>query len=241
MKIYGLIKTTLLDYPGKVASTIFLGGCNLRCPFCHNMNLVTGSDKIDPIPIEDVMTHLKTRAGVIDGVCITGGEPTLEPGLVRLIQSIKNLGLLVKLDSNGTKFPVLEDLLSKKLLDYIAIDIKSSFTNYSNVCFSHSETVSEKYIDDIINNVSKTVNMLIGQNQVPYEFRTTVIKEYHDLNVFEQIGEMLENADSYYLQNFRYSESVPDRHLHGYTKGELQTFADMLSSKIKYVGIRGVD
>ncbi len=241
MKIYGLIKTTLLDYPGKVASTIFLGGCNLRCPFCHNMNLVTGINNIDPIPYEEVMHHLQSRAGVIDGVCITGGEPTLEPDLIRLIRSIKDLGLLVKLDSNGTRSSVLDDLLSKNLLDYIAIDIKSSFTNYSNICFSEKDEIPQKYIDDIINSVSDTIHMLISQNQVPYEFRTTVIREYHDLNVFKQIGEMLENADSYYLQNFRDSESVPNRNLHGYTKGELQTFADMLSTKIKHVGIRGVD
>ena len=241
MKIYGLIKTTLLDYPGKVASTIFLGGCNLRCPFCHNMNLVTGINNIDPIPYEEVMNHLHTRAGVIDGVCITGGEPTLEPDLVRLIQSIKELGLLVKLDSNGTRPSVLEELLSESLLDYIAIDIKSSFTNYSNVCFSNDNDFSRKYIDDIINNVSHTIHMLISQKQVPYEFRTTVIREYHDLAVFKQIAEMLENADSYYLQNYRDSEFVPNRNLHGYTKGELQTFADMLSTKIKHVGIRGLD
>ena len=107
MQIYGLMKTTLLDYPGKVASTIFLGGCNFRCPFCHNMDLVTGLKDIEPVPAEDVMKHLRSRSGVIDGVCITGGEPTLQSDLDRLIRSIKDLGLLVKLDTNGSNVAVL--------------------------------------------------------------------------------------------------------------------------------------
>jgi pyruvate formate lyase activating enzyme len=241
MKVYGLIKTTLLDYPGKVASTVFLGGCNFRCPFCHNMDLVTGLDGIEPLPMEDIMKHLKSRAGVIDGVCITGGEPTLQPDLGRLIRSIKDLGLLVKLDSNGSNPALLRDLMSEKLIDYIAIDIKSSFSTYNKVCGFDILGLNPENEDNIIGNIRDTVSMLINQNSVPYEFRTTVIKEYHDLNVFKQIADMLEGARIYWLQNYVCSEFVPDKTLHGYNKEELQPFVDVLSHKIKEVKIRGLD
>ena len=240
MQIYGLMKTTLLDYPGKVASTIFLGGCNFRCPVCHNMDLVTGLDNIEPIPLEDIMKHLKTRAGVIDGVCITGGEPTLQPDLDRLIRSIKELGLLVKLDSNGSNADIIRRFIGENLIDYIAIDIKSSFSTYNNICGFDLLGYTDETAEDLIGNIRETVSMLISQNSTPYEFRTTVIREYHDLNVFEQIGEMLKGARAYYLQNYVCSDNVPDKSLHGYTKGELQSFADLLSGNIKEVGIRGI-
>ena len=241
MQIYGLMKTTLLDYPGKVASTIFLGGCNLRCPFCHNMDLITGLNEIEPIPYKDVIKHLNTRKGVIDGVCITGGEPTLQPDLVNLIETIKEIGLLVKLDSNGSNTAVLDELLQKKLIDYIAIDVKSSFNKYPQICGLDTADYSEDYVKSIINNVQNTISLLKNQNLIPYEFRTTVIKEYHDEDEFEQIGEMLNGADAYYLQSFKSSEFVPNKSLHAYTKRELEVFAGQLSSKIKRVEIRGVD
>ena len=241
MKIYGLQKTTLLDYPGKVASTIFLGGCNFRCPFCHNMDLVTDLENIEPISVEDIMKHLKTRAGVIDGVCITGGEPALQPGLDRLIRSIKDLGLLVKLDSNGSKSSVLKKFIDEKLIDYIAIDIKSSFSSYNKVCGFDILGLNPEEVKDVIRNVRETISLLINQDSVPYEFRTTVIREYHDSEEFEQIGDMIKGARAYYLQNFVSSDHVPDKALHGYTKGELQSFADKLSLKVKEVGIRGID
>lgn len=241
MQIYGLMKTTLLDYPGKVASTIFLGGCNFRCPFCHNMDLITGLNEIEPIPFADVIKHLNSRKGVIDGVCITGGEPTLQPDLIDLIKSIKELGLLVKLDSNGSKTAVLDELLSKKLVDYIAIDAKSSFSKYPLVCGLDSSCHDENYIKDIVNNVQNTVSLLINQDLIPYEFRTTVIREYHDREEFERIGDMLDGAANYYLQNFVDSDYVPNHGLHGYSREELQVFADLLSLRIRHVGIRGID
>lgn len=240
MQIYGLMKTTLLDFPGKVASTIFLGGCNMRCPFCHNMDLVTGLDKIDPLSYKGVIEHLILRKGVIDGVCITGGEPTLQPDLITLIREIKNMGLLVKLDSNGSQPAVLDDLLSKNLLDYIAIDIKSSFNKYPIVCGLTDLENDPDMIKSLINNVKTSVSMVKKLNSIPYEFRTTVIREYHDEEEFNLIGDMLEGAEAYYLQNFVNSEFVPDKSLHGYTKEELSAFADKLSVRIKKVGIRGI-
>ena len=241
MKIYGLIKTTLLDYPCKVASTIFLGGCNMRCLFCHNMNLVTGFEKIEPISVDDVIDHLNSRKGVIDGVCITGGEPTLQPDLIDLIKEIKDMGFLIKLDSNGSQSHVLEELLGKNLLDYIAIDIKSSFNKYPLICGFDSSGYDPTYVKSIINNVKNTISMLINQDSVPYEFRTTVIREYHDQDEFNLIGDMLKGAQAYYLQSFVSSEYVPVKGLHAYTKEELQHFADQLSLTIKTVGIRGLD
>ena len=241
MQIYGLMKTTLLDYPGKVASTIFLGGCNFRCPFCHNMDLITGLNNIDPVPFQDVIKHLNSRKGVIDGVCITGGEPTLQPDLIDLIKTIKDIGLLVKLDSNGSKTAVLDELLSKKLVDYIAIDAKSSFNMYPVICGLDSSGHDDYYIKDILNNVKNTISLLINQDLVPYEFRTTVIREYHDREEFERIGEMLHGAKNYYLQNFVDSDFVPNHGLHGYSADELRVFADLLSRHIKNVGIRGTD
>lgn len=241
MQIFGLMKTTLLDYPGKVASTIFLGGCNFRCPFCHNMDLITGLDSIEPIPFHDVIKHLNSRKGVIDGVCITGGEPTLQPDLIDLIKTIKDIGLLVKLDSNGSKTAVLDELLSKNLVDYIAIDTKSSFSKYPIVCGFDRLSQDTDYVKNILNNVKNSISLLINQNSVPYEFRTTVIREYHDREEFERIGEMLEGAENYYLQNFKDSDFVPDHGLHGYSAQELKAFASLLSSHIKNVGIRGID
>lgn len=241
MKIYGLMKTTLLDFPGKVASTIFLGGCNMRCPFCHNMDLVTRLDQIEPISYSSVIDHLNLRKGVIDGVCITGGEPTLQPDLIYFIEEIKNMGLLVKLDSNGSQPYVLNELLSKKLIDYIAIDVKSSFNKYPLVCGLTDLDNDPETVKSLINNVKNTIINLKTQDNIPYEFRTTVIREYHDEIEFDLIGDMLEGAKAYYLQNFECSEFVPNKGLHGYTKEELVYFADKLSSKIKTVGIRGVD
>ena len=241
MQIYGLMKTTLLDYPGKVASTILLGGCNFRCPFCHNMDLITGLNSIDPIPLQDVIKHLNLRKGVIDGVCITGGEPTLQSDLTDLIKTIKDIGLLVKLDTNGSKTAVLDELLSKNLLDYIAIDVKSSFSKYPDICGLDQISQETGYIKDILNNVKNSISLLINQDSVPYEFRTTVIREYHDSDEFKRIGEMLDGAENYYLQNFKDSDFVPNHGLHGYSADELKSFCDLLPPHIKHVGIRGTD
>lgn len=241
MHIYGLMKTTLLDYPGKVASTIFLGGCNFRCPFCHNMDLITGLNSIEEIPLQDVIKHLNSRKGVIDGVCITGGEPTLQPDLIDLIKMIKDIGLLVKLDSNGSKTAVLDELMSKNLVDYIAIDAKSSFSKYPMICGFDQLSHSDDYVKEILNNVKNSISLLINQKSIPYEFRTTVIREYHDKEEFERIGEMLHGAENYYLQNFVDSDFVPNHGLHGYSAKELTAFADLLSGHIKNVGIRGID
>ena len=241
MQICGLMKTTLLDYPGKVASTIFLGGCNMRCVFCHNMNLVTGVDAIPEIPLSDVIDHLNSRKGVIDGVCITGGEPTIHSDLIDLITTVKEMGFLVKLDSNGSKTSVLEELIAKKLVDYIAIDVKASFNKYPVICGLNSGFDSDGHIKNIIDNVRDTIDLLVKHDLINYEFRTTVIRDFHDDEEFDRIGEMLQGASNYYLQGFVKSSFVPNTSLSAYSRGELQHFADRLSFKIKHVDIRGIE
>jgi len=131
MKIYGLQKLTLADYPGRVAATLFTGGCNLRCPFCHNASLVTKLAEIDPIPLEEVLSYLKKRSGILDGVCVSGGEPLLQGDICELLEKLKSLGLSVKLDTNGTFPDKLEEILSNGLCDYVAMDIKNAPEDYA--------------------------------------------------------------------------------------------------------------
>lgn len=249
MKIVGLQKTTLLDYPGRVAATVFLAGCNFCCPFCHNMNLVTMDANscevetnikvsgIDEYSEEDILIFLKKRQGILDGVCITGGEPTLNRDLPELIKKIKDLGYLVKLDTNGTNPEMLKYLIENKLIDYVAMDIKSSMNNYGIV----SGITDNKDVDKILNNIKESIEFLLKQDSFDYEFRTTVIKEYHDEACFKDISEMISGAKAYYLQNFVDSEYVKDHSLTSYSYDELNTFRELLIYNIKKVEIRGID
>ena len=176
MIISGLLKTTLLDYPQHVAATIFLGGCNFRCPFCHNSDLLEGMDGL--FSKEEVLTFLKKRAGILEGVCITGGEPTLHRDLEPFIREIRSLGLLVKLDTNGYRPDVLKDLCNKNLLDYVAMDIKSGRTGYAKAAGVPGLDLSH---------IEESVDFLM-KNTVPCEFRTTVVRELHREDDFREIG-----------------------------------------------------
>ena len=241
MNIYGLAKTTLLDYPGFVASTIFTGGCNFRCPFCHNMNIVENPDITQKIETDTVIEFLQKRAGVIDGVCITGGEPTLQPDLISFISEIKALGLKVKLDSNGTKTDVLNQLIEKNLVDYIAIDVKSSFNKYPEICGLNQSTIDKRETDIMISNIKNSIYLLINQQSIDYEFRTTLIKEYHDHNTIDEIGKMIKGAKHYYLQSFVDSAFVPNHALHAIPKNELQEYILQLKKYVLDVQLRGID
>jgi len=231
MQIHGLQKTTLLDYPGKVAATVFFGGCNYRCPFCHNMNLVKHPESEPSISEQEVLTFLKSRKSILDGVCITGGEPTLQKDLIPFIYKIKELGYLIKLDTNGTHPNVLKTLVENRLIDYVAMDIKASPDTYAVV--SGVENLS-------FAPVQKSISFLIN-GLLPYEFRTTVISEYHNEAVFHEIGRLIQGAGYYYLQSFQDSEFVENHALHACTKEELLHFQELLSSYVKHVGLRGVD
>ncbi len=191
MHLLGLQRLTLLDYPGRLACTVFTGGCNLRCPFCHNASLVLNSG--ERISEEEFFDFLESRRARLDGVCVSGGEPTLQADLVDFISKIKSLGFLVKLDTNGTRPEVIKALLAEGLLDYIAMDIKNSKARYA-------ETVGIPSFDIAV--IEKSVE-LIRKSGIPHEFRTTVALELHTADDIRAIGEWLVGAERYYLQKYR--------------------------------------
>lgn len=230
MNIFGLQKTTLLDYPGLVAATIFLGGCNFRCPFCHNGDLLEGTSE-EQIPEEEIFKFLKKRASILEGVCITGGEPTLQPGLEPFIAEIKSLGLSVKLDTNGYRPDVLKALCRKGLIDYVAMDIKSGKSGYAKVAGCAGLELSK---------IEESIQFL-KNGAIPFEFRTTVVRELHTAEDFKEIGPWLEGYSDYYLQNFKNSEQVLTPGFSSYTKEELTVFKDLVSPYIKHVKLRGID
>ena len=234
MLICGLSRLTLLDYPEHVGATIFTGGCNFRCPFCQNGDLVLDPASQERIPEEEILDFLKDRKGRLEGVCITGGEPTLQPDLESFICKIKEMGYLVKLDSNGYRPDVIKKLLNAGYLDYIAMDIKNSLTHYG-------ETAGVGEMDDF---AKKTISESIGlimNSGIEYEFRTTVVKELHSEADFREIAEMLSGARAYYLQNYRESDAVIKKGFHGFTKEELEHFVSIIKPSVQKIGIRGVD
>lgn len=231
MKIYGLNKTTLLDYPGKVAATIFLGGCNFRCPFCQNSSLVLNPSAQPEIPVKEVLSFLKKRKGILDGVCITGGEPTLYPDLPELLQEIRSLGYPIKLDTNGTHPALLKTLTEQNLIQMTAVDIKACPDNYPALCgLVHPE----------LDAVKETVEFL-KNGTLDYEFRTTVIRELHSEKDFIEIGQWLTGAKAYYLQAYRDSEEVLQPGFSSYTRKELEHFREILKRTIPLVELRGID
>lgn len=230
MNICGLQKTTLLDFPGHVAATVFTGGCDFRCPFCHNSELL-GSGT-EPVCTEaDFFDFLKKRSGILEGVAVTGGEPTLQPELPVFIEKIRALGLAVKLDTNGAHPEVLKQLVRDGLLDYVAMDIKTCRERYAEA--AGAPTLS-------IRKIEESVEFLLS-GAVPFEFRTTVVKELHSLADFEKIGPWIAGADRYFLQNYKDSESVLKPGFHGCTKDELLSFLEIVKPYVKEAALRGIE
>ena len=228
MKIHGLQKMTLLDYPGKVACTVFLGGCEFRCPFCHNWELI---DMSAPAIMDDteLLKFLETRRGLLDGVAFTGGEPLLRKDLPELIRRIRDMGFLIKLDTNGNNPEPLAAVVGEGLIDYVAMDIKNSPERYG-------ETIGLPGYD--ISNVLASAEFLLN-GSVEYEFRTTVVKQFHDRESFEKIGEWIKGAEKYYLQVFVDRETVPYSGLESYTKEEMEEFLNIVKKSVKHAEIRG--
>lgn len=191
MKIGGFQKLSMVDYPGHVACTIFLSGCNLNCKFCHNPSLVKNQNSENEIEVHEIMDYLNKRKGLIDGVCVSGGEPTIQEGLPDLIRPIKEMGYKVKLDTNGTNPRMVEKLLSEGLVDYVAVDIKATEDKYQEVVDCYVNT------DDI----KKTIRLLMGSS-IDYEFRTTMLPEL-DGNDIEEIVSYVSGCDKYVIQQFR--------------------------------------
>ena len=238
MLILGLNKTTLLDYPEHVAATVFTGGCNLRCPFCHNRELVFARESIaagliTPYSEEDILSFLKKRQGILTGVCITGGEPTLQPKLPLFLAKIKELGMLIKLDTNGFQPDVLHHLLDEGLIDYCAIDIKNSPANYAR-------TVGLASID--LAPLRESIACLLSlTGRFPYEFRTTIVKELHTQEDMYAIRDWIAGAGAYYLQSYTDSEQVITSGYHAHDVATLQHFARICQETIPSTALRGVD
>lgn len=232
MVIAGLIRSSLIDYPGKVAVVVFTQGCNFSCGFCHNPDLVPISEepnsKFQALNEKKLFEFLESRKGKLDGVVITGGEPTLQRGLVGFIKKVKKMGYLVKLDTNGSNSELLSNLITNKLIDYVAMDIKNSPDKYKKTC---GHPFSEQ--------IKKSIELIINSN-VNYEFRTTVLPHYHETEDFKEIGKLLKGAKKYTIQGFR-DENLLDKKLKGtkkFTRKELGEVQSILEKYIKIVEIR---
>lgn len=229
MKIHGLQKMTLLDYPGRVACTVFLGGCDFRCPFCHNAEIL---DAGAPAETDDgaLLKFLEKRTGLLDGVVITGGEPLLRPDIDELIEKIHALGYPVKLDTNGNHPAMLKKLVGAGLIDYVAMDVKNGPSRYA-------ETVGLADFD--MSAVRESIDFLLG-GAVDYEFRTTVVKELHDEQSFAEIGKLIRGAKRYYLQCFTDRDTVLFAGLHAPEKETLERYAEIVGPYVKSVELRGI-
>ncbi len=230
MRICGLQKLTLLDYPGKVAATVFLGGCNFRCPFCHNASLVLSPGDESEITRGELMAFLESRRGLLDGVCVTGGEPLMSDDAAVLIRDIKALGFCVKLDTNGSFPERLAELLREGAVDYVAMDIKNSPEKYALT--SGLETLD-------IEKIKKSAALIMASG-VDYEFRTTLVRELHEERDLITIGEWLRGADKYFLQHFEDSGDLIGGNLSGYSKEESEAFARALTPYFGSVATRGL-
>lgn len=229
MLLRGLQKTTLLDFPGHVACTVFTGGCNFRCPFCHNASLITNLDGDERLSEENFFAFLEKRRGLTDGVCITGGEPLLQKDILPFIERIKSLGYLVKLDTNGSYPDALRTLLERGLLDYVAMDIKNAKEAYA-------ETAGTER--DVLPAIEESV-ALLKSGQLPYEFRTTVVKELHTEERMAAIGKWLGDVPHYFIQNFSDAGEVLTEGLSGFTPSELDALLAAVQPYIPTARIRG--
>lgn len=231
IKFYGLQKLTLLDYPEHMAATVFTGGCNFRCPFCHNKQLVFLNQGNDEISINYIMNYLNERKKMLDGLCVTGGEPLLHEGLENFLKEVKKLGLKIKLDTNGSNFEKLKRLIDEKLVDYVAMDIKNEKDLYP-------VTVG---VDNLqMDSIEKCVNYL-KEEHVDYEFRTTLVKEFHETMNCNKLGEWIKGCKNYYLQNFEDHGSCIQEGLHALNESEILKIRDEIKPYVKNITIRGLD
>ena len=229
MKISGFQKMTLLDFPGKVACTIFTFGCNLRCPFCHNASLVLGGAQEEHTE-EEILSYLEKRRGLLDGVCITGGEPLLQSDIKDFIRKIKELGYAVKLDTNGCYPEKLKALINDGLVDYVAMDIKNCLRDYG-------KTVGINNFDTTP--IKESVAFLINGN-VDFEFRTTVVRELHTIEGIKALAREIKGAPRYFLQSFVDSGDLIGENLSGYDREILEKMAEAAKETLDIVEIRGI-
>ena len=233
MKLHGLQKLTLLDFPEHVACTVFTAGCNLRCPFCHNALLVTDIHPEDAVPEDEFFSFLQKRKGLLDGVAVTGGEPLLQPDLADFLRRVKAMGYAVKLDTNGCYPDRLAALLEEKLVDYAAMDVKNTPARYP-------ETVG---IPDFDVAPVRESMALLRQSGIAYEFRTTVVAEFHTEDDIEEIARWLrdEGAPRYFLQNFKDSGGLIGQNLHPVPRDVMFSMRDRAAAYLPFAALRGVD
>jgi pyruvate formate lyase activating enzyme len=229
IKIAGLQKMTLMDYPGKVAATVFLAGCNFRCGFCHNPEIVEIKPELETILEQEFFTFLQARQGLLDGVCVSGGEPLIHSELPDFLIKIKSLGYDIKLDTNGLNYDLLRKVIGQKLVDYIAMDIKASPENYSKVTNTQDE----------IKNISQSIQAIMSSG-LDYEFRTTVLPRLHNFEELEKIGRLISGAKRYYLQNFRNNKTLDPEFQHErcFTDKELEALRQIALQFVKECEIR---
>lgn len=236
MTIHGINKLTLLDFPEHIACTVFTGGCNMRCPFCQNAPLVLSANSQPIISEEELFLFLKKRRGILEGVCITGGEPTLAADFPEFLTKLHALGYLIKLDTNGTNPDILKKIVNDRLVDYVAMDIKSSPEDYPAAAGIPNLNIS---------GIQQSADFLMHCG-ISYEFRTTVVKQLHDHTAFLAIAKWLEGADAYYLQAFKDSGDLVTNfsdapmQLSSYSKRELLDFVELLKPYFKKTGLRGI-
>ncbi len=228
MIISGFQKMTLLDFPGKVACTIFTGGCNFRCPFCHNALLVTENFKAE-FSEEEIISFLEKRRGLLDGVCITGGEPLLHNGISDFIRKIKAMGYAVKLDTNGSFPDRLKSLVNDGLIDYVAMDIKNCMGKYALTAGSD---------DSILSEIEESIDFLLS-GKVDYEFRTTVVKELHTAADIAAAAERIKGAKRYFLQYFEDSGGLISDGLHPADKETMEKMKNAAAEFVPDTAVRG--
>lgn len=230
MIIDGFEKLTLLDYPENIACIIFTRGCNLRCPFCHNSSILEFSNETSKITEKEIFDYLEKRKNILDGVCITGGEPLLQADIKEFIKKIKNLNLKVKLDTNGTNYLKLKELLDENLLDYVAMDIKNVYEKYPI-------TTGIKNLD--IENIKKSI-ALLKKSKVEYEFRTTIVKNFHTFEDVENLCKLVGKDSNYYIQNFINSDNVLEKNLESFSNEDLEKLKEFLNNNYNNVKIRNM-
>ena len=229
MNVQGFQKMTLLDFPGRVAATVFTGGCNLRCPFCHNAGLVRTPNASKSME-DEVFAYLARRRGILDGICITGGEPLLQPGLEAFVRRVKAMGYLVKLDTNGALPKQLKALLATGLIDYVAMDVKSSPEGYALATGSG--------IDPAVFAESMEI---IKQSGVAHEFRTTAVKGIHTVADFEAIGRWIGAGERYFIQGFVDSHNLIGTGCEAFSADETEALLAAVKPYIPEAQIRGTE
>lgn len=231
MRISGLQKLAMVDFPGKLAATVFTGGCNLRCSFCHNALLVNRlEENPESHSVEEVLSFLEKRKGFLDGVVLSGGEPLLQSGAAEFLEQVRSLGFAVKLDTNGCYPEALADILNRRLVDYVAMDIKNSREKYA-------ETVGIPNFD--ITPIEQSIDLLKNSG-VDFEFRTTVVKEFHTAQDIVSIGQWLEGSPRYFLQQFVDSGDLVGNGCTAVEPLKLQAFADLARPFFGLVELRGI-